>query len=81
MSGNMNVTTILDKHAPQPWYKNTLRETKCMRRRCERKYNKSKLPEDKQTYFKRYKSVMLNYFKSKYISFKIKQHEGNSKEE
>ena len=90
---NMNIRNIIDKHVPQqtkivaswrhaPWYNNTLREAKRMRRRCKRKYNKSKLLKDRQTYFKQCKSVykMLNDSKRKYISSKIRQHEGNSKD-
>ena len=49
---------------------------KIMRRRYERKYNKSQL-KDRQTYFKQCKSIhkMLNGSKRKHISSKIKQHE------
>ena len=76
---NMNIKHIMDKHAPQQtkiiftWYKR-------MMRRCERKYNKSKL-KDRQTYFKQCKSLykMLNNSKGKCFPSKIKQHEGNGK--
>ena len=49
---NKNITNIIDRHAPQQTEiiaschhapNNALREAKRMRKRCERKYNKSKL--------------------------------------
>ena len=89
---NLELTKILDKHAPDksrvvtirpaaPWYNTEITSTKRIHRKLERKWRKSKLPDDRLRFIKQNRIVnqLLHSTWSQYYSALIEDNCSNQK--
>ena len=90
---NVNVRKMITKHAPKRtktvtrrphsfrWYGNQLRNAEREKRRCERKFGKTKLEVHRQIFHDACRKTynMLADSKRRYHSSRIRQHDGDGK--
>ena len=88
---NVNVKKVITKLAPKQtktvtlrphsfrWYGDQLRNAKREKRRCERKFRKTKLEVHRHIFHEACRNNMLADSKRRYHSSRIRQHDGDGK--